>query len=166
LYLGGGGVSFVVMRIVGPYIDRLGAGIVSALGTVTFIAILAGVFVYELPLPVPLFFMVFMSSMAIRNMSLGALSTRVPRPHERARFMSIQSAVQHFASALGAFVSAQLLSELPGHELRGMQLVASVSIGLSLALPLLLQQVERRVAHRNAETQTAPAVVGLPEPRS
>jgi len=55
-----------------------------------------------------------MLAMAFRNVSYNTLTTRVPHSGERARFMSIQSAVQHGASASGAFLSSQLLSEKPG----------------------------------------------------
>jgi hypothetical protein len=59
--------------------------------------------------------------------------------------MSIQSAVQHFAAALGAFGSAQLLRELPSGALEGMPTVASLAIGLSLAFPVLARAVETRL---------------------
>ena len=40
---------------------------------------------------------------------------------ERARFMSLQSAVQHLASAAGAFLAAHMLSERADHSLVGME---------------------------------------------
>jgi predicted MFS family arabinose efflux permease len=154
LYLAGGTVSFVVMRLIGSYIDRFGAAVVSALGTTLFVAVLGSAFVYAWPLPVPLIFVAFMTAMALRNVSLGALSSRVPAAHERARFMSIQSAVQHIASALGAIVSAQLLHERADRGIDGMPKVASLSIGLSLALPVLLQHIERQLQAREARPAT------------
>jgi len=150
LYLAGGGVSFVAMRVTGPYIDRLGAAFISALGTALFVAVLGSAFVYEQPLPAMLIFVTFMTAMALRNVSLSTLSSRVPAPHERARFMSLQSAVQHIASALGAIVSAQLLHERAGRGIDGMPNVASLSIVLGLALPFLLQRIERQLQARDA----------------
>lgn len=152
LYLAGGGFSFITMRVIGRYVDSLGAARVSAIGTVFFVGILFACFVVEWRVvPVIALFVVFMSAMAVRNVSMSALSTRVPAPFERARFMSLQSAVQHISSALGAFVSSLILTETPSHDLRGMPTIASVSIGLALFLPLLLAQTERFIRAREAQ---------------
>jgi predicted MFS family arabinose efflux permease len=157
LYLAGGSVSFIVMRVMGRYVDRFGAAVVSALGTILFVTVLGFAFVYESKLPAMLIFVAFMSAMALRNVSLSTLSSRVPAPYERARFMSIQSAVQHIASALGAFVSAQLLRERVDHTLEGMPNVAGMSIILALALPVLLLRIERRLRQRDAQPEPAMA---------
>jgi predicted MFS family arabinose efflux permease len=151
LYLAGGSASFITMRLLGRYVDSVGAPRMSAIGTLFFVTILFLAFVLEWhALPVVALFVVFMSAMAIRNVSMTALSSRVPAPYERARFMSIQSAVQHIASALGAFVSSLMLVERPDHSLRGMPTIASVSIVLALLLPALLAQCERAVKTRDA----------------
>lgn len=157
LYLAGGSASFISMRLLGRYVDSLGAPRMSAIGTLFFVSILFLAFVLEWhALPVIALFVVFMSAMAVRNVSMTALSSRVPAPYERARFMSIQSAVQHMASASGAFVSSLILVERPDHSLRGMPTIASVSIILALLLPVLLAQCERSVKSRDAHT-AAPA---------
>jgi predicted MFS family arabinose efflux permease len=150
LYLAGGTASFLAMRALGPLVDRLGAAFTALLGTLVFVALLASAFVLEWKLPVTLIYVGFMCGMATRNVSLGALSTRVPLAHERARFMSIQSSVQHGAAALGAVVSAQLLHERPDHSLEGMPYVASMSITLAVCLPWLLRRIEKRLAPRPA----------------
>ena len=46
--------------------------------------------------------MVFMLAMGMRNVAYNTLTSKVPRAEERARFMSILSAVQHAAGASGA----------------------------------------------------------------
>jgi predicted MFS family arabinose efflux permease len=149
LYLVGGSISYVAMRIVGSYVDRLGASLIASVGTVLFVSVLAGAFVAELSwLPVMAIFGTLMTSMALRNVSLNTLSSRVPQAHERARFMSLQSAVQHIAAALGAVLSSALLRELPDKRLDGMRTVAIFSITLAFALPLLLRVVERHLASR------------------
>jgi predicted MFS family arabinose efflux permease len=150
LYLAGGSVSFLAMRLMGGYVDKLGAGRVSAIGTVGFIGVLATGFVYELPIPVMSIYIGFMTSMAFRNISMTTLSTRVPLAHERARFLSLQSAAQHIAASIGAVLSAHLLTERANRTLEGMPLVASVSIGLSFFLPPLLWLVERELQARDA----------------
>jgi predicted MFS family arabinose efflux permease len=150
LYFAGGIVSFLAMRLMGPVVDRFGSAFTAGIGTVSFVAILGVAFVAEWKLPVMLLYVTFMTSMAIRNVSLGALSSRVPLAHERARFMSLQSAVQHGAAALGAVLSAQLLSERADHSLAGMPQVASMAIGLALFLPFLLRGIERDLEQRDA----------------
>ena len=66
------------------------------------------------------FFMLFMLGIGLRNVSYNTLTTKVPTPRERARFLSIQSAVQHASASLGAFLSARMLSERADHTLVGM----------------------------------------------
>jgi len=159
LYLAGGGVSFITMRLIGRYVDSLGASRMSAIGTLFFVSILFTCFVIEWrAVPVIALFVVFMSAMAVRNVSMSTLSTRVPAPYERARFMSLQSAVQHISSAFGAFVSSLMLSETPSHDLRGMPTIASIAIVLALMLPVLLAQTERLLRVRDAETMTGTPV--------
>jgi predicted MFS family arabinose efflux permease len=155
LYLAGGSVSFIAMRVMGGFVDRLGAAAMSALGTVLFAGVLAAAFVYEwAALPVMLIYVVFMTSMSFRNIALSTISTRVPLPHERARFLSLQSAAQHMAASLGAVTSAQLLRERADHTLEGMPRVATLSIALSVFLPGLLWLVERQLQTRAAQVQS------------
>jgi hypothetical protein len=58
------------------------------------------------------------------------------------------------ASALGAMLSSSLLTESASHDLVGMPKVASLSIGLGLALPFLLTVVETRVRVRERSAAT------------
>src|ERR1700753_2319873 len=73
LYLAGGSVSFLAMRLMGSYVDKLGAARVSALAPIGFIAVLAAGFVYELPIPVMSIYVGFMTAMAFRNISMTTL---------------------------------------------------------------------------------------------
>lgn len=151
LYLAGGVVSFGTMRLVGHLVDRFGSFRVGTLGAALLASVL-WVFFLDAPFrfPVMVTFVLFMVAMTFRNVAHTTLTTKVPRPFERARFQSLQSSVQHAASALGAFTSAQLLGQAqaaPGKvsALLGMERVATLSIGLSLLLPLFLRQVEARL---------------------
>jgi hypothetical protein len=71
----------------------------------------------------------------------------------------VQSAVQHGAAAVGAFASAQLLSEGPGHVLIGMERVALVAMGLTILLPALFWPIERAVNSRLAVRAVGPGPV-------
>lgn len=103
-------------------------------------------------------FVCFMLSMSLRMVAYNTLVSRVPHPAERARFMSIQSSIQHLASALGAFAGARMLTELPSKALLGMSRVAWMSIGLMALVPLLLWIVERRVVSRAGDD--VPELIG------
>ncbi|MGK4004652.1 MFS transporter [Sorangium sp. So ce1036] len=151
LYLAGGALSFVVMRVAGVVIDRIGAFRTSAAGAALLVAVLyAGFHSYVPGLPVLVVFVGFMTGSTIRNIAQSTLVSRVPRPAERARFGAMQSALDHLASALAAFLSARMLRELPDRRLDGMEGVAALAIAFTLAsLPLLLW-IERRVAVSSA----------------
>jgi hypothetical protein len=110
--------------------------------------------------------MMFMLANGLRNVSYNTLTSKVVEPELRARFQSLQSAVQHGAGAVAAFTSAQMLaramrpSDLPGTSawvLVGMDKLAAISMGLSAMIPLLMLVVEMRL------TRSA-AMVALPEP--
>jgi len=146
LYFVGGIVSFVAMRYVGGIVDRRGAPRVAAVATLLFVAVLALGFVRPASwLPVLALFVGFMVANSLRAVAMSTLTTRVPGPAERARFMSTQSAVQHLAAALGAFLAAAFLGERRDGSLAGMPLVAGVAALLGLLLPVFLWLLSRRL---------------------
>ena len=151
LYMAGGVVSFMVLRVAGRWVDRVGAPRVAAAGTAVFVLVLLMAFAYPPPwLPVMVAFTAFMIGNSLRSVSMNTLASRVPSPAERARFMSTQSAVQHLASASGAALSTRVLSVGSDGRLEGMRTLAFFSTGVALALPLLLLAVTRALARREA----------------
>jgi len=163
LYLVGGAVSFATMRISGKLVDRFGSTIVATFGTALYVStIFVGFIQPVLWLPVMAVFVTFMVTGTFRMIPMQTLSSRVPEPAERARFMSAVTFVQSMAAAAGAFVGAKLLTELPGGKLEGMDRLSALAAGFALVLPLLLWQVELRVrrkerAAKDAAAQVAPA---------
>ncbi|WP_163998142.1 MFS transporter [Pyxidicoccus caerfyrddinensis] len=148
-YFVGGLVSFVTLRVAGPLVDKHGAFVVGSVGSVlAVVSTYVGFVNYPRWLPVPVLFMAFMLSMGMRNVAYNTLTSRVPENPVRARFMSLQSAIQHMAAAVGAFVSVQMLTDLPDGTLGGMSQVAGLSIVMTLAVPPILRVVERRVRSR------------------
>lgn len=158
LYLVGGALSFFSMRAAGALVDRFGSFRVGSGGALALCGVLyVGFIDYHAWLPVLAIFVGYMLSMTFRNVSHNTLTSRVPRPVERARFASIQSAVQHLASSAAAFLSTQILHAEPDGRLTGVRAVAGLSIALTLCVPFLLLAVERRViAERAASAQLAP----------
>ena len=178
LYFGGGIASFLAMMVVGRLVDRHGPfriGLVGAialsitvyLGFVNYPALaraLAPVSAIKVSLhagfasisiinlagfPVLALYVAFMTSVAFRNVSYNTLASRVPQPRWRARFMSFQSTVQHLAAALAASAGAWILGKAaPGQPLQHIEVVAWLTILLTICLPVLLRAVESRVKAR------------------
>ncbi|MFO0581477.1 MAG: MFS transporter [Anaeromyxobacter sp.] len=146
MYMLGGGVAFFAMRFAGRAVDRFGEWPVSAFGTALFLVVLAVGFAYPQPwFPVPALFVLFMGGNSVRMVAMQNVTSRVPAPEERARYMSTQSAVQHLSSALGAALSTQLLWVQPDGRLGGMPRLAAFSGALALALPFLIRAAARQV---------------------
>lgn len=157
LYMVGGSVAFVVTRFVGGLVDRFGSSRVAALGSLSFVGVVGlGLVDPRVHLPVMAFFIVFMITGSLRGVPLNTVASRVPAPEERGRYMSLQSAVQHLASALGAFLSSKMLSEGPGGVLVGMPRVALAAMALGALFPVLLHRVERLVGAPASPPASAP----------
>jgi predicted MFS family arabinose efflux permease len=157
LYAAGGVMSLIVTQTGGWLVDRFGAARVGLAGTLIFAAVCAaGLAVVPPLLPVIAIFMLFMTGLGLRNVSYNTLVSRVPKPFERARFMSFQSAVQHFSSATAAILSARMLTEKDG-ALVGFDTVAKTSITLSLVVATLLFFLERAVLRRDRRESVATA---------
>lgn len=154
LYMAGGAVTFFAMRVAGWTVDRFGATRVSVVGFAMFATALVVGFVFEPALlPVPAFFVLFFISSAFRMVPNNTVMSRIPRPAERARYMSVQSAVQHLATTTGAVVASALLVERGDQSLDGMSGVAIMAIGLAAVMPLGLALIEPRV--RRSEQASA-----------
>lgn len=156
-YGAGGFASLLATQLGGRLVDSFGSFRVGTFGALLVMAVVF--FFFYLPHPhvamwlVLVVFVAFMIANGLRNVSYNTLTTKVPAPEVRARFTSMQSAVQHGAAALAAMGSAQLLSvvgEGPERHLEGMPAVSMVSITLSAVVPVMLFVVERGVKRRNA----------------
>ncbi len=157
LYLVGGVASFITLRLAGPRVDRYGAFRTGTVGALLGVVLTYVGFVqYPIWLSMYVLFIGFMVAMGIRNVSYNTLASRVPENAVRARFMSLQSAISHMASALAAAVMApMILKTLPDESLVGMEHVALVSIVLALCVPPMLFIVERGVRAKAAAQSVA-----------
>jgi predicted MFS family arabinose efflux permease len=152
-YSAGGLASLFATQFGGRAVDRFGSFWVGTVGAFGVIALVYGFFYLPHgPMPqwvVMAFFVAFMMANGLRNVSYNTLATKVPPPELRARFQSLQSAIQHGATFLAGILSAQLLSTIeisPGvRQLAGMDRVALVSMALSFVIPVMLFVVEARV---------------------
>lgn len=147
LYMVGGVVSFAALRLAGRLVDRFGCFRVSLPSTaLTALVIYAGFYRAPPLVSVVGIFALFMCATGFRNVSFNTLLSRVPSAAERARFMSILSAVQHAAGAAGSFLSARILTEDAAHRLVGMPALSALSIALLCFMPPLVGWIESRVA--------------------
>lgn len=158
LYALGGSASFIAMRFIGRWVDAYGSFRLGAFGAVLLSAtVYVGFAAVWRFVPPEVLYVTFMVAMSFRNIAMNTLTSKVPRPQERASFMSVQSAVQHIASASGAFLSSKILVELPDHSLEHMDIVAWISIGFSLLVPVLMLMVERRITSNQSQAILPPS---------
>jgi predicted MFS family arabinose efflux permease len=151
LYLIGGLASFAAMRVAGVLVDRYGATLLVVLGTALHAFALVTAFVHQIPwLPLAAVFTIFMLSASVRMVPLQTLSSRVPWPAQRARFMSAQSAVQHAASAVGAMLASAMLIAAPDGKLIHMDTVALGALVVACLVPFGAYVLEKRVKAREA----------------
>ncbi len=154
LYLIGGAISFMTMRMAGKITDRVGPARTAALTTSLFVLVLIVGFVQPVTsLPVLAIFVAFMVTSSSRFVAMSALSSRVPGPAERARYMSVQSCVQHMASAIGAMLGSALLASQPDGALIGMERVAAFTAVLSALVPVVMFMLEARVLRSERTVQ-------------
>jgi len=97
----------------------------------------------------------FLIALGARNVAYNALTTKVPRPHERARFLSLQSTVYHATSGAASWLSTSFLRQGPDGRLEGIPHLALAAMALTATLPLFLWIVESRVKRESATTTTA-----------
>lgn len=147
LYLAGGTAGLVSTRAMGSLVDRYRSLRVAIAGLVLLSLVMLLGLVHAAPAwaMVPVF-VGFYVALGMRNVAYNTLASKVPSSYQRACFQSLQSAVGHVAIAFGSAVAAHVLSTSPSGALVGMSTLATLSIGLSALLPLIMWQVERRVA--------------------
>ena len=162
LYMGGGVLSYVTMRLGGWAVDTRGATVTALAGSALYVAAMASGFAVEPALlPVPVFFAMLMVANSARMVASNTIGTRIPLPGERARYMSVASSVHHVATTAGSVLAGTLLAEGEGGRLDGMSRVAWIAVVLGVALPLGLALVEpwlRRIEKERVVTASMPAV--------
>lgn len=163
LYFFGGLVSFFSMRGAGWLVDKSSATLSVCLFTGLLLLALATGFVwYANPVPIVVIFVIFMVAMSGRMVSIQTASSKIPAPHERGAYMSVQSALMHLGSATGAYYSSLVLIEADGRLLHVEQ-IGLTAIGLSVIVPMLVWRVERLLKLRHLENRESIPVVPVQE---
>ncbi len=153
LYFAGGLLSLLSTRLGGIWNDRVGSLIPTSTATLltlglVFWAMLTGIPPGHPDLPVLPWFACFMLANSLRWISISTLTSKVPYPHQRARYMSILSAVQHLSSSTGAILSTRLLHNTPSGALDGIPRLGLAAMGLALLVPPLVLIVEKGLRSR------------------
>jgi predicted MFS family arabinose efflux permease len=129
LYGVGGGVNVIsALFLVGPAVDRFGAGVVSLASTVLMtLTIMMAYLGFNPGLPWIAVFALFFVTSSARLIVTQTTSIRIPRPDERAGFQSLSSSIQAAAMGLSSFSTSFLLGSTPDGKLTG---IAPFAIGV------------------------------------
>lgn len=139
LFLVGGSISFFTMRLAGRAADRLGPLTVTVTASLAYIAVLYWGFYRAVAwLPVMALFCAFMISRTTLAVSANTVVSWVPRARDRAAFMSVKNAFQHFAAAGGAFLSSHILSQDPSGALLFVPELTVLAMALALGQPVCM----------------------------
>jgi predicted MFS family arabinose efflux permease len=145
LYIVGGAITFGTMRLAGRLADRHGAPPVTLGGATANAVVLVLGFIYPIDvIPVLVIYVGWSVSQGFRFVPMQALFSRIPEPHERARFMSAQSAMQFLAQTAGAMIGTQLLTEHPDGSLAGMDDVGWFALAMAFVHAAVSYAIDRR----------------------
>jgi predicted MFS family arabinose efflux permease len=151
LYFCGGGAAFFSMRFLGKKSDHIGYAKTSLMATVMLcICVWLWFYAQVQAIPAAIYFIVFMVAMSTRNVTSNALISKIPKPQERAGFMSLMSAIQHLMSGAGAAFSTMLLSESASGALQGMDTLSLINLPLLLVTPWMMFKIEKILAKNTA----------------
>jgi predicted MFS family arabinose efflux permease len=153
LYLVGGGTNIFSARfLVGPSIDRFGAGIVSLASTVLMTtAILMGYMGFNPGLPWTAVFALFFITSSARLIVTQTTAMRIPKPDERAGFQSLSSSIQALVMGLSAFSTRYLLGSTPDGKLTGIVPFAIGVIAVGWIYPFLVYQLDGMLNRRDRQ---------------
>jgi predicted MFS family arabinose efflux permease len=154
LYFFGGIASLIAMQTGGRITDRIGAVKTVWAGTIfVLLALIPGFMRQDPGFSAVVVGVLFMTGTSIRAIAFNTLTSKIPAPNQRGAFMSLQSTVQHLASAAGAFASSRLLVSDNDGKLIGMPLVAAISVVVSLAVPLVAQVITANLSRKSSDEE-------------
>ena len=139
LYLAGGVASFIALQYSGRLFDQGLRHQVHVISAIIVAAILWLTFVDATPITsLYVLFTLMMTVSTVRTSATMGIVTALPKPPERAAFMSINNTVSSFASGGAGILSSFILTTGVNNRLEGMPELTYFSIVLTLLAPLLL----------------------------
>jgi len=143
LYLVGGVFSLVLIQIGGRSSDFFGTIPSNIAGTILYVIFVYDGFVHPPVSPVMVIFVMFMGTACFRNVAAATEASKLPRPHERASFMSLLTAMQHIGNGVGALAASAILTTDAGGHLAHMDRVGILAIAMALFQPVFLVIIHR-----------------------
>lgn len=143
LYLVGGIFSFILIQMGGRASDKIGPIPTNIVGTVLLVMFLYDGFMHAPISPLLVIFIMFMGMVCFRNVSATTEASKLPKPHERAAFMSLFSSVQHLGNGVGALLASAILTTGADGSLENMKWVGFLAIAMALFQPLALVLIRK-----------------------
>lgn len=149
LYLVGGILSFFSMRLAGRCSDYFGPVKVSWVVTVGYLVVLWVTFIHtQWWLPVMVMFVSFMLIRTSLSVAVNTQLSWVPPPEQRAAFMSLKTAVQHAATAMGGIVSTWILSQDEHGALQNIAALSVLAAVLAVLQPVFMARLQRQMGEK------------------
>lgn len=156
LYFVGGVISLILIQIGGRASDKIGSLPTNIIGTIVLVIFLYDGFMHPAQSPLLLVFVMFMGMVCLRNVSATTEASKLPKPYERAAFMSLFSSLQHIGNGIGALLASAILATGTGGELINMKWVGLLSIIMACCQPVSLFIIQR--LKRKTEAEERPLV--------
>jgi predicted MFS family arabinose efflux permease len=163
LWMAGGIVGVGASQLTGRLTDRIGT--IPIFWTAAIVsAITIGLICFFFPKGGPVWLLTLLFSLYLGGnmgcfVSWNAMLTKLPRPSERGRFMSLSASAQHAAGAIAIFLGASMLTELPGGSIAHMGRVVTLGIIAMLLAPYLAGLVDRRIKKAPPEQAAEPQIM-------
>lgn len=148
LFLVGGCCSLLALRCSGFMLDNGQARRVLWGSSITIALVAWCGFIWLGSGVIYIAFALFMAMSSVRTSSASAIISRVPEPHERAAFMSLQSTFGNLAAGIASMLAAQYLSADSSGVLTGFSDLVVISAGCTLLVPVLMMGLLSRLKKR------------------
>lgn len=143
LFLVGGFFSVIFIQMGGRAADKIGAIPTNILGTVLYLFVLFDGFMRSPISPAMFIFVMFMGTTWIRHIAATTEVSKLPKPAERAAFMSLLASMQHIGNGIGALLASAILVSAPQGKLLHMEYVGLMAIGFALIQPFILLKLRQ-----------------------
>ncbi len=149
IYIAGGVLSFAAMMLTGRFVDFYGARVLSYILAVIYVLVLADGYLHDPIMGVPVVFTLFMMCAAIMGVITSSISSEAPGDGERAAYMSLQTTTRHFAAGAAGVISSIILTTNPDGSLNNIHILALITIGCILTLPILIVMLRKAINIRD-----------------
>lgn len=143
LFLVGGLFSAIFIQFGGVAADKIGTLTTNIIGTLLYLCVLWDGFTHTPVVPAMLIFVMFMGTTWIRHIAATTDVSKLPKPAERAGFMSLLASMQHIGNGIGALLSSAILVSSPQGQLLHMEYVGIMAICFALIQPIILLKLRQ-----------------------